>query len=195
MPRTLVPQPNSDRDRDEVSAYFSKTSGTAHALALRAVRTRTDADDIVQNTYVRIYGEWARWRTLNDQARGSWLRLAVARQIAEYYRKAHVLREIAVAEASPARAQDEIAADARDPDMARAYRQVLAVIASMSSPRRREVAVLHWIAGFERPEVAKALGISQVTVRVHLRDALGDLERAGTAASVRTVLGAAEETA
>src|SRR5262249_30077780 len=152
MPRTLVPEPNRARDRDEVSAYFSKTSATAHALALRAVRTRTDADDIVQNTYVRIYGEWTQWRGLNDRARAARLRLAVARQIAEYYRKAHVLREIAVAETSPSRVQDEIAADARDPDMARAYRQVLAVIATMSSSRRRQVAVLHWIAGLERAE-------------------------------------------
>ena len=189
-----MPEPNSDRDRDEVSAYFRKTSATAHALALRAVRTRADADDVVQNTYVRIYGEWAQWRALNDRARAARLRLAVARQIAQYYRKAHVLREIAVAEASPARVQDEVAVDAGDPDMARAYRQVLAVIAAMSSPRRREVAVLHWIAGLERAEVAKALGISQVTVRVHLRDARGDLERSG-AAAVRTVLDAAEETA
>ena len=44
-------------------------------------------------------------------------------------------------------------------------------------PRRREVATLFWVAGFERDEVAGALNISRGTVRVHLRDALHGLKQ------------------
>lgn len=54
IPRTLVPEPNRDKDWDEVSAYFRQTSAAVFAIALRSARTRSDADEVVQEAYLRI---------------------------------------------------------------------------------------------------------------------------------------------
>jgi len=186
-----VPRPNLDYDDwKELSVFYEATAPLAFRIAQRSARSFQDAEDAVHDAYIKIAAEWAVWWRNHDDtdARAARLRLTLAHIIADLYRKKYFTVEILTGQLpSESWPDSPVTAEARDPDTAAAYRQVCQVIACMPQ-RRREVAVLHWLAGFERHEVAEALGISRSTVRVHLSDALKDLSLSAEGRQTRDTL-------
>ena len=182
---------------EELSVFYLATAPLAFRIAQRSARSRQDAEDAVHDAYLQVAAKWAaQWRDCSHERRVGRLRIILAHVIADLYRRKYFSGEVLTGEPLdhwPWTVNTQ-APEARDLDAAAAFRQVCRVIASMPS-RRRDVATLHWLAGFEREEVAEALGISPVTVRVHLRDARMDLERSDAGPLARAALGQTRLTA
>lgn len=146
---------------DRLASLFDRHHRRLFSLALRLCSDREEARDLVQETFLRAArqpravpegepsGEAWLVRTLVNLCRDRYRRLAVRSQA----------REELTREGRQERAHPE------DAHVARAT--VQAALARLS-PRRRAVLVLHEIE--ERPvrEVARLLGVTEVTVRWHL---------------------------
>lgn len=167
--------------------FYRATTPLAFGIAQRSARSLQDAEDAMHDAYVKIAAEWATWWSGHDEkARMARLRLTLAHVIIDLYRKKYFTMEVLTG-LLPDQWPDPAAPEASDPDTVAAYQQVCQVIASMPE-QRREVATLHWIAGFERDEVAETLRITPATVRVHLHNARKDLEESEAGKLARDTL-------
>ena len=141
-------------------------------LAVRLAADREEARDLVQETFLRAArsprslpggdsgGEAWLVRTLVNLCRDRWRRAAVREREREFLK----------AENTPAGHPGAAEAAA----VARAT--VSAALARLS-PRRRAVIVLHELEGQPVREVARLLGVAEVTVRWHLLAARRELAR------------------
>ncbi|MEA2602446.1 MAG: hypothetical protein QOF89_3438 [Acidobacteriota bacterium] len=151
---------------DRLARLFDAHHERLFRLARRLSSDREEARDLVQEAFLRAArqpsavpeGEKPEeaWlvRTLVNLCRDRFRRLGVRRQAAESLRRE--------------------AASHHPEDAAVARATVQAALARLS-PRRRAVVVLHELEGVAVREVARLLGVAEVTVRWHLLAARRDL--------------------
>jgi RNA polymerase sigma factor (sigma-70 family) len=150
--------------------FYGQTSEALHRKAYRMCRGNVaDADDAHQRTYLQALKHWRTTLSgMADKRRSAWLATALANEVLQIWRSPHRSREAAGPgdpgwdPAGPTAAADEDAVVAAD-DLNRACRAI-----AQLEGRQLEVVALHCLAGYEISEVAEMLGISPVTVRVHL---------------------------
>lgn len=165
-------------DEDRLTGLFEAHRERLHRLALRLSASRDEASDLVQETYLRAArrlgsvprgasGEEA-WlvRVLVNLCRDQWRRAKV-RGREEPIHEGHVITRGGHEEAVVARAT------------------VRAALSNLT-PRRRAVIVLHELEEKPAAEVARLLGVSQVTVRWHLAAARRQLASLLTSRGDRT---------
>ncbi len=155
---------------DEEAQFWSFYRKTSEALFRKAYRMchghQADADDVHQRTYLKALKHWPTVSGLADRQREAWLATTLAREALQIWRAPHRSREAGPRDDT----ERHPAASAGDADAVFAadrYRKACQAIAQMDG-RQREVIALHCLAGHEISEVADMLGISSVTVRVHL---------------------------
>jgi RNA polymerase sigma-70 factor, ECF subfamily len=153
----------------EEAQFWEFHSKTADALFRKAYRMcrghEADAKDAVQQTYLQVLLHWRTVCGLAEAKRQAWLATTLAREVMQLWRRPYRSREIGSQEDArerPAEAGGAEAADGKE-----GLERVCRAIARLEG-RQREVMALHCLAGYELPEVAEMLGISQATVRVHL---------------------------
>lgn len=153
-------------DTDRIAELFDSHQRRLFQLALRLCSDREEARDLVQETFLRAarqtraVPEGEAWlvRTLVNLCRDRYRRLAVR-----------------------SRARQELTREVRDdrphPEETHVARATVQAALERLSPRRRAVIVLHELE--ERPvrEVARLLGVTEVTVRWHLLAARRELTR------------------
>jgi RNA polymerase sigma-70 factor (ECF subfamily) len=133
----------------------------AYAVARAIVTVHEDAEDVVQEAFVRAYQALDRFNV--GQSFGPWLNRIVANAALDLARRRKV------------RATDELheslAGSFRDPgesdELRRRLREALAVLPE----RMRSVLVLHDVEGFAHAEIGKLLGIPEGTARSDLHHA------------------------
>jgi len=163
-----------DRTTDSPAAHerlgrlFDLHHHRLFVLGLRLARDREEARDLVQETFLRAArnprsipegepgGEAWLVRTLVNLGRDRWRRRDVRA------RARSVLQPVA---------------ETGDPAAAAVARATVRSALDRLSPRRRAVIVLHELEGHGAREVARLLGIAEVTVRWHLLAARRDLAR------------------
>ena len=147
-------------DDDRLVGLFDAHHERLHRLARRLSRSREEASDLVQETYLRAA------RRIGTVPQGTareeaWLVRVIVNLCRDAWRRAKV-------RGSEEPIADDHAVESSGPeDVVVARATVQAALATLS-PRRRAVIVLHELE--ERPvkEIAGLLGVSQVTVRWHL---------------------------
>lgn len=160
-------------DRDAFAELVRRWQRPLFARALRAVRQLEDADDLVQETFLRA---WQGLSGFRDDARfGAWTLRILANLAIDRGRRSG--REVPGA--------DEIAeglADARPGpedtllagELADAVGKALAAI---PPGRKREVFTMRFIEGRPVQDIADALGVHSGTIKVHLHRLGRELRR------------------
>jgi len=135
------------------------------AIAYRLTRDLEEAKEVAQETLLRAYKYLGRYDT--SRSFRNWLFQIAANEARDRVRKRR--RE---ADAVEEAGRESIAN--RDPDSGRSsreFRSDLENCLSVLSPREREVFVLRDLEELDIKETAGALGISSISVRVHLSSA------------------------
>jgi RNA polymerase sigma-70 factor (ECF subfamily) len=149
----------------------------AYALALRIVRSASDAEEVAQDAFVRAWRGLPRFR--GDSAFSSWLYRIVARRAFDRVAvlKGRRGRETGVEEIE----QLPAGSDAPDDEAAARARQLARMVESLGEVQRL-VVTLYYFQDRSVEEVAKTLHIPENTVKTHLSRARAALRDAWTEA-------------
>jgi RNA polymerase sigma-70 factor (ECF subfamily) len=141
------------------------TQGVVYRVALRVVRDAADAEDVVQETYVKAWQSLARMR--DPEAVVGWI-CAIARHVATDRVRAKRSRPQAFSDADAARiAVERLTSDAPGADTLVASRQTREVVQRALDEldeKYRLALVLKDVDGLSAAEVSEALGIPIGTV-------------------------------
>jgi RNA polymerase sigma factor (sigma-70 family) len=165
-------RPQTETATERLARLFDRHQRRLFLLAVRLASDREEARDLVQETFLRAArsprevpggdssGEAWLVRTLVNLCRDRWRRVAVRA------RGRDALRSAAEPAAPPEAAEEAAVA-----------RATVQAALTRLSPRRRAVIVLHELEGQAVREVARLLGVAEVTVRWHLLAARRELTR------------------
>jgi len=150
-------------DGGALAGLVERHSARVHAYLVRYTRSREDADDLLQETWMRV----ARAARRFDPTRRfrTWL----------YGIATNLARDLFRRRGSRERARLEVAREtpAREPDIAE-RRELHARIEKLPD-RMREVVLLRFFEGMNEAEMAATLGIARGTVKSRLHSAMGRL--------------------
>jgi RNA polymerase sigma-70 factor, ECF subfamily len=167
-------QATAQGDRAAFAKLYAATSAKLYGTALRILRRRDLADDVVQEAYVRIWRHAGRF----DPARGSpitWMATIVrhlAIDLARRNRDAHSGSEaelMAVASEGPD-AFDQLA-------MTERHERVRAVLAQLD-PMKRRLIIAAYLHGESREQLAQRFGAPVNTIKTWLRRAILEMRAA-----------------
>ena len=150
----------------DVEAYemlYRTHVGRVHALCLRMTRDRGEAEELTQQTFVRVWERLASFR--GESAFSSWLhRVTVNVVVGEMRSRGRWRDRVApLDEANAIDASRSAFSDGTDLDLERA-------IATLS-PQARLVFLLHDVEGYKHGEIAKLMGLAVGTSKAHLHRA------------------------
>lgn len=174
----ILDQRQSQTATDRLARLFDAHHERLFRLARRLSADREEARDLVQETFLRA----ARRPGSVPPGEGpgeAWLVRILVNLCRDRHRRTGVRARVH----ETLRRQEETA----HPESAAVARATVQAALARLSPRRRAAIVLHEIEGMPAREVARLLGIAEVTVRWHLltaRRELASLLLAGTAEEV-----------
>jgi RNA polymerase sigma-70 factor (ECF subfamily) len=145
-------QRHTDGDEHAFRQLFERWSPAIMGLMCRSVRSRQDAEDLVQQTFLRLHR--ARHDFDGSRTLRPWLYTIAMNLRADFHRRRGRNREFVV-EKMP-----EPTDEASDIRRLRDAQAVQVAIEQLSEGSRR-VIELHWFEGFTFAEVADILGISR----------------------------------
>ena len=150
---------------DRVAQYrlYKQYSRTMYNLCLRMVSNRSEAEDLLQEAFVKMFRELPSFRF--QSTLGAWLRRIVINQCLNYIRRQKpVFVEF----------EDKEMADAEDPEFS--FNDITADEihqAILQLPEgARVVCVLHLLEGYRHSDIAGMLGISESTSKSQYRRAV-----------------------
>jgi RNA polymerase sigma-70 factor, ECF subfamily len=149
----------------------------AYALALRIVRSASDAEEVAQDAFVRAWRGLPRFR--GDSAFSSWLYRIVARRA---FDRVAVLKGRRGRE-EPVESMEQLPVGSAPPDddAAARARQLARMVESLGEVQRL-VVTLYYFQDRSVEEVAKTLHMPENTVKTHLSRARAALRTAWTEA-------------
>ncbi len=141
---------------------YRQHTGRVHALCLRMARDRSEADELTQETFVRVWERLGTYR--GDSAFSTWLHRVTVNVVIGELRRRGRWRERFVAQESD---DVGIAVPAFSPggdlDLERAVANL--------SPQARLIFVLHDVEGYKHDEIAEMTGLAVGTSKAHLHRA------------------------
>ena len=142
-------------------------------LALRMASDREEAQDLVQEAFLRAARQPA--SVPNGDGPGeAWLVRTLVNLCRDRYRRRAVRSRVL----APPRWVERAGEPGTDhPEAAEVARATVKAALARLSPRRRAVVALHELEGISVREVARLLGVTEVTVRWHLLAARRELAR------------------
>lgn len=165
---------DSSRSRPDLAAFralMQSHNRKLYRIARSIVRNNSDAEDVLQEAYVRAFTHFPEFR--GDAAITTWLARIVINEALGRLRKSR--RQMRLAETH----QAEIIAfplnsDGSDPEKTMAQRQILDLVEKLTDHLPdvyRSVFVLRVIEGLNNEETASLLGLKPETVRTRLHRA------------------------
>lgn len=154
-----------DADRQSFEAYARERGATLARHAYLLTGDHHLAEDLVQQTLLRVAGRWR--RIVADGDPDPYVRRVLYHQHISWWRR----RTRRVAEAPLAGADRPVADPADDLAVTLAVRAALARLA----PRQRAALVLRYFGDLSEAQVAETLGCRVGTVKSQLRDGLARL--------------------
>ena len=160
------------RDPQALAELYDRHGRTAYSLVLRVVRDKAIAEDLVQETFLRV---WNRVHSIDPEkgALGPWL-LAIARNRAIDYLRSAAGRErnaVELAETDHALLYREMEANLLISDQARRVKAALEKLA----PNYRTVMELAYFEGLSQSEMSAKMGQPLGTIKTWVRTALKSL--------------------
>jgi RNA polymerase sigma-70 factor (ECF subfamily) len=157
------------RERERFAALVDEYGPSVIALLRKLCRNAHDADDLFQETAMRVWRSFARRPRLRNPR--AWLMTIAYRAFLDHCAR-RVRHEHFVESADPRGATPETAAQRAEERC-----RVQAAISDLSEPIR-QVVVLHYTGGLTLRQTAQAMGISPGTVKSRLNAALTKLRSA-----------------
>lgn len=158
-------------DQDAFRALYQAHVGRVHAVCLRMTANAAEAEERVQDVFVRVWQQLKGFR--GDSAFSTWLHRLTVNEVLQA-RRATGRREARVRLAGDDEELEQTAGrhDAPSPDLAHALARL--------PEGARTVFVLHDVEGYQHDEIAGMLGIAEGTSKAQLfrarrllREALG----------------------
>ncbi len=139
-------------------------------LACRLLNNRTEAEDVIAETFVKLWQTTARFG--NPEAVGGWLRVTIRNQclnlIKQRQQQLNRMQQLYIL-------QDKEEDDIRQEELLAALlEEVYAAVRSLPD-KSKEVFTLRYFEGLKNEEIAVRLGIRNQSVRNHLSTALRQL--------------------
>src|SRR5262245_38521546 len=153
-------------DARALGELFDAYSGLLGGLALRILQSRAEAEDVVQEVFVQVWRQAARF----DGRRGNpeaWLCTITRTRALDRLRRRAARRERTGAAAPPG-------ADVPRPEESLAVRQALGEL----SPEQRRALELAYYEGLTHAEIARRLGEPLGTIKTRIRTAMTRLRDA-----------------
>jgi RNA polymerase sigma-70 factor (ECF subfamily) len=163
-------------DEAAFEALFRSTYDALYASVYRIVQSAAVAEELVQDLFVAVWADRARWDPGDtiDRVRAYLFIAARRRALNAVRREAVERRWVEQAELAPSeRAVESAEVIVERAERVRAVREAVARLPE----RGRAVLLLQWRRGLTYPEIAECLGISVKTVEVHVSRALKALRR------------------
>ncbi len=157
-----------DRDERAVEELYARYAGPLYALAYQVTRAERFAQDVVQEVFIAVWRDAARF----DPARGAvapWLFSLARHKAIDFVRREQTVRKrTADVDLELREADDDV-----DPEAWQAIRRdrVHEAITHLT-PLQREALQLAFFDGLTHTEVAEALGIPLGTAKTRIRSAL-----------------------
>jgi RNA polymerase sigma-70 factor, ECF subfamily len=184
----MRPAIHSDRDKDGLATLLAEvasgdksafarlyglTSRKLFGVALRVLRDRTAAEDIVQEVYVRIWRNAASF-DVKLASPIAWMASIVRHCAIDTLRK----RKLETLEFSDesARVEAETADPAEEIDLAQRRAIAFAAIRKMD-PAKRDLILLAYVREQSRDSLARTLGVPTGTIKTNLRRSLIELRQ------------------
>src|SRR5579864_8704824 len=139
---------------DELERSFQTHHALVFRTAYRITGNAADAEDVLQTVFLRLLRRGSAADALEKEE--SYLRRAAINAALDVVRARQADRSVELVDMSAGPRQGS----------ALELRQALAKALAQLEPRRAEIFVLRFLEGFENPEIARLLGISQVLVAV-----------------------------
>jgi RNA polymerase sigma-70 factor (ECF subfamily) len=154
-------------DQAALRRLYDRLSGRTHALALRILRSRGEAEDVVQDTFVEVWKRADRF----EPARGSlatWVTTIAHRRAIDRLRRQRVRPSVG---ATPEQADDAPAASATPAESMeqRQVRDRLRTALDALPQEQREPIELMYFAGLSQSEAAAHLGHALGTLKSRVR--------------------------
>jgi len=156
-------------DSQAFARFYDATGARAFGLAVRVVRDRAQAEEVVQEAYLEVWRTSARF----DPARGSaigWLLTIVHRKGVDRVRSAEAAgrRDVSYERGNRTVAHDATAEEAEASMEARRVRTALGQLTAV----QREALELAYFGGYTHTEVASMLDLPVGTAKTRIRDGL-----------------------
>jgi RNA polymerase sigma-70 factor (ECF subfamily) len=152
-------------DEDALAALVSQYSGTLYRVAFSVLRNSSDAEDAVQETFLRVLRRQEMLHEVRDQR--VWLIRIVWNIVLDRKRRAKTRPETDdVAELARVLPSDGLSAEARAV-AAQHHSRVLACVEQLPA-KEREVLMLSAFEELSGVEIASVLGITESSVRSRL---------------------------
>jgi len=161
------------RDSQALAELYDRYGRAAYSLVLRVVRDQATAEDLVQETFLRV---WNRVHSIDSEkgAIGPWL-LAVARNRAIDYLRSSAGRDrnaaVELDETDHASLYHEMEAGILVSDQVRRVKAAMEKL----SPNHRTVVELAYFEGLSQPEMSAKMGQPLGTIKTWVRTALQSL--------------------
>lgn len=159
----------AEGDRDAFAAFYAQTDRAVYGFVLSILKNRQDAEDIMQDTYVRVLDAAASY-----QPRGkpmAWV-LTIARNLAR-------MRLRSLDRARPAEPEELEAAAPPLEGEAQAAEDRLALQTALSllGEEERQIVVLHAVSGMKHREIAQLLELPLATTLSKYARAMAKLRK------------------
>ncbi len=142
-------------DRAAVGALYEQTKTAVYGFALSILKNTADAEDVLQDTYVRVWSAAGGYRPMGKPM--AWI-LTIARNLAT-----SVLRDRSKTTDIPE--EDWLASPAAEgPFEATEQRMVLNAAMYALSDEERQIVMLHAVTGLKHVEIARLLSLPLPTV-------------------------------
>lgn len=166
-------------DRTAFAELVGRFQKKVYSVAYQMLGNHLDADEVAQETFVRIY---ERRSQLNDVNYFASFLMRIATNYAIDLIRKRQKRYVSVEEESEIQtsASVELSEKIDRPDQIYEKREILRKIKQTIEqlpPRQRVTVILHDIEGFSKAEVAEILGCPQATVRSNLHIARSKLRK------------------
>jgi len=155
-----------------VSKYMKRVVSIAWGI----VRNATDAEDLAQEAFVRVYETIGRFKS--GEPFGPWIYRIVTNLALDVLKHRRRFRDEELTDSAPAARRDRADLPAESGQIGARIDTAIESLPEM----QRIVARLYLVEDFEHPEIAAMIGISEGTVRSHLslarrklKDRLADL--------------------
>lgn len=157
-------------DTESLSVFYEETSAAVYGFVLSILKQRSDAEDVMQETYLNIYRAAGRYRPNGNPM--PWI-LTIARNLAlmklrERNRQSRADQEILEAELVKLTAGTEVSQEDR---------LMLRMVLQVLSAEELQIVMLHAVAGCKHREIAQLLELPLPTVLSKYHRALKKLRK------------------
>lgn len=155
-------------DRLMQQALYNRFSAKMYGVCLRYAGNEHDADDILQEGFIKIFKNIAKFRS--EGSFEGWVRRIFVNTAIEHYRKRVKLFNVTEAQ------ENTIEDDNLDALDVLAAKDIISVVNELS-PGYKAVFNLHVIEGYSHKEIAELLGITEGTSKSQLARAKSVLKK------------------